>query len=1274
MNDTSYGLAAEETAVFASNMQRMTAAYRLRLAKHAQAIGAEPPNWEGGTASIDVEKRTLLPEDQRRIEPYPYPGLRSFDPGEGEIFFGRDRDIEAVRSLLSRDRVVAVLGGSGSGKSSLLRAGLLPFVNTKRRLEGRFGNWYRTEFRPRTKPLHELASALAEQLMLPLLRMRKANGGRLGPELGFWSEDILEVDEEASRLQALFGRRFTEAHKVGRQAVFDAFAGIAWRELDRADNIVTGGRRLAEPSLFLLVDQLEEVFRPEVCADEREALLNLIVDLHDAAREKKGNVYLALTIRSEELHRCAEHRGLSNIAIGNGYQLELLEPADPKDRIGLRLAIVQPARNVFKDWGLSSWLKQKDEEAKAKGMERDAPFSPGMPDLLLSAAERLSKELKHRPDQLPLLQHALQAIWHSAMKRWSRGVTALGELEIRAADLPGHQHEGEIPDLGECLNRRADDASHEAAERFASIGTTTTEIGEQALRAAFRALARRDDITNWARRFASRDDITAFLAAEPNSVLAGMHDDLRWTALQKALNSFLLRGYLNRGRTGDHDISHEALIRNWKKFQLWLRDPREVAYILGRVLKEVEEPEKFESLSDREKVDLIPQTVTTRVAMVTGEGQLPTRWAEDQIEPILQNSATRARWGSSKSEALKRVIALAGMADAARKKLELAEFFRNWGALGASVIAIFAISAVVLLWTLISQKNEAEKWANFNFDRYKLAKALQGTNESYYFVGRPLSTYFENLRDFARVDTGLAKDATRLALSRARENIDQAQNSLTIAETNQRKLLSGLEQFNEDLWRATNESDRAKIVANVKSTLTSIADPQSKLRLAMYAVAAMPKNQDEGVTAILRDAVSNSPQVTLRLPGATQTWGIAFDPRDNHRAAVGDDNGVVWLWDPLAYSLVPDQSVKLLALSAAGSLVNGLAFNENGSLLAAAYRSSGVVVWELSNSEGKVACPLQPIGQSIGAYGVAFHGSVLAIGGGDSAVHLWDASTCRDKGKIFPRNDVVFGVAISGDGGMLAAASGDGSVVVWDIDNPEIKFLDQDIGKPMFAVAFSRDGKMLAATGADGIGYFWEIQHSLSGVNIKPLNIELSRDVPEARRSVLGQISFSKDEDKVVATARSYSTDEENVAAAAQISLSKDKDEVLATARRTAPVTAVVTDTRSFQENILLRTGRSSLFGVAFSPDSKNLLISSNVTGAVGLFFVGSAAPIDIMDREELLELGFRRLIRTDLSQNECKTLASIGIPIFEMSFRRDGCRLPLLAAQKFRLDIQIPR
>ena len=108
------------------------------------------------------------------------------------------------------------------------------------------------------------------------------------------------------------------------------------------------------------------------------------------------------------------------------------------------------------------------------------------------------------------------------------------------------------------------------------------------------------------------------------------------------------------------------------------------------MLKEVEEPDQFAALSDREKVDLIPQSVAGRVAMVAKEGQLPTKWGEDQIAPILQNSATRARWGSTKTEALKKVVALAGMADKARQNLQLGEFRKQlaaWLTGGALLIA-----------------------------------------------------------------------------------------------------------------------------------------------------------------------------------------------------------------------------------------------------------------------------------------------------------------------------------------------------------------------------------------------------------------------------------------------------------------------------------------------------------------------------------------------------------------------------------------------------------
>ncbi|MFL6446367.1 MAG: hypothetical protein ACJ746_01525 [Bryobacteraceae bacterium] len=56
----------------------------------------------------------------------PYLGLRPFEPEDSELFFGRNRQIDELLSRLHDRRFVAVLGVSGSGKSSLVRAGLIP--------------------------------------------------------------------------------------------------------------------------------------------------------------------------------------------------------------------------------------------------------------------------------------------------------------------------------------------------------------------------------------------------------------------------------------------------------------------------------------------------------------------------------------------------------------------------------------------------------------------------------------------------------------------------------------------------------------------------------------------------------------------------------------------------------------------------------------------------------------------------------------------------------------------------------------------------------------------------------------------------------------------------------------------------------------------------------------------------------------------------------------------------------------------------------------------
>jgi hypothetical protein len=146
---------------------------------------------------------------------------------------------------------------------------------------------------------------------------------------------------------------------------------------------------------------------------------------------------------------------------------------------------------------------------------------------------------------------------------------------IERQDLPGQRGQGnsEIPDFGSCLQERADKAAERAAARFNAIAQTSAPAGQAALRASFRALARRLDQGTWARRFADPADIQTFLMADPLFKAAKSDEKTRWEALQQALNVFILRGYLSGALGRPYDISHEALIPNWPKFREWLQGP-----------------------------------------------------------------------------------------------------------------------------------------------------------------------------------------------------------------------------------------------------------------------------------------------------------------------------------------------------------------------------------------------------------------------------------------------------------------------------------------------------------------------------------------------------------------------------------------------------------------------------------------------------------------------------------------------------------------------------
>lgn len=106
----------------------------------------------------DGRKITLL-TDEELIE-RPFPGLRSFKTSEYQLFYGREGQADNLIELLRRNRFLAVIGSSGSGKSSLVRAGLLPHLHAGYLYTAGY-HWDIAICRPGKDPIKNLAAALS---------------------------------------------------------------------------------------------------------------------------------------------------------------------------------------------------------------------------------------------------------------------------------------------------------------------------------------------------------------------------------------------------------------------------------------------------------------------------------------------------------------------------------------------------------------------------------------------------------------------------------------------------------------------------------------------------------------------------------------------------------------------------------------------------------------------------------------------------------------------------------------------------------------------------------------------------------------------------------------------------------------------------------------------------------------------------------------------------------------------------------------------------------
>ena len=259
-------------------------------------------------------------------EPAPYRGLLRFERQDAEYFFGRKLDTQRLIEKIEQYPFVAVIGASGAGKSSLVRAGLWPELNMDAIPGSR--NWQVLMFTPGKNPLRALADQLAT--LLPP------------------SDRVEAADQFEARLK------------------------------ERPDGLRTAIRTLLadqpRPAL-LIIDQFEEIFThcvetPEDCRVRNEILF---ANLADAIQNGEKQLYAVITLRADFLNPCLSYAQLKELLQDHQLLLGALdEPA-------LRDAIVQPAQKVGAMF----------EKGLVSAILRDVGDQPGQLPLLQVALDSL---------------------------------------------------------------------------------------------------------------------------------------------------------------------------------------------------------------------------------------------------------------------------------------------------------------------------------------------------------------------------------------------------------------------------------------------------------------------------------------------------------------------------------------------------------------------------------------------------------------------------------------------------------------------------------------------------------------------------------------------------------------------------------------------------------------------------------------------------------------------------------------------------------------------
>lgn len=1073
------------------------------LRKLLACCGVEDP--AEVSAWIEALRRARRAPGRRPADaPAPYPGLAAFQPQDSAWFFGRDELIclltDAVSAPGARRIPLIVTGPSGSGKSSVLRAGLIPRLTAAgpgRRI---------LLFTPGPSPLATLAAQLG--------CLAKPENGHAGEPAG-----LAQCQPGAGGS----GNAHGAAGDISPNG--DGAAGTAGQ--GPADPLLAADRPV------FVVDQFEEVFA--ACPDEGQrrdfiAGVSRLAATAEVVLGLRADFY-AYALRYPELARSLQHR---QVVIGPMTQLQLRE------------AITEPARRakLTLEPGLAE-LVLRDLAPEGEDTSPGAPGHEAGALPFLSHALRMTW-LRNRAGRLTVAGYQASGGIQDAIARTADDAyEALGDSERAAArhlflrlvqvtdDSRLTRARMPLADLGETGDGSADGLLDRfVTARLVTLDADSAQITHEALLSAWPRLrswidADRDgvrirrQITSAARDWqqSGRDD-GMLLRSGPLATAT------EWAADRQGRQSLgaLAREFL------DAAVAHETAQRAAEQRRT-RRLRRLVASLTVLVLM---------------TAGLTGYAFQQREAAATARNQADSREIAVEagqvrgVDPSLAAQLSLAAYRAAPTPgALASLLASAASPAAARVQDSQAVVESVALAAGRRVLAAAAADGTLRLWNvgrpghpaplgrqLAQLRNSPLYTAAFSPDGRLLAAGGAGRVIRLWDLSRP-----GHPRTLGAPLTGPGNTVYSVAFSPdgrilAAGSADDTVRLWELAGPGHFIPLGSPLTGATGYFEAVAFSPRGRLLAAASADgsvrLWNLADPRRPVLLSRPltgpsgiadAAAFSPDGRTLAVGARdnsvwLWNVTSPAHPVRARAPLTNATdWvnAVAFSPDGRTLAAASSGNQVL-LWNAATGTflgtLPVPQPVTSLAwdggralitgaadgtiriwdvpapLLLAGGPVNGVAYGSGGRVLAVA--GPQLQLWD---ARGRRLLASAPPGAS-GPNTVAFapSRSLLAAGYTDGTIRLWRATTASLSPLTGPLTASTTGMvefATFRRGGTLLASTGDdGTVRLWDVRDPlhpGLLATVHDSGTYVFSAAFSPDGRTLAAASADNLTRLWDV-------------------------------------------------------------------------------------------------------------------------------------------------------------------------------------------------------